>query len=147
MHSRTVALDTLVIALAVGLAAPIPEAMADVRPHAGMLRYPDVGQDQIAFSYANDLWLAPRDGGIAVPLAGPPGVEFHPRFSPDGETLVSSWSGGAVRLWRVSDGSLLHTLEGHNGGLCSLAFTPDGKTLTTASSDGTIRLWGVPQDQ
>ena len=39
------------------LAADEPVPM--VRPHAGMLRYPDVSQSQIVFVYAGDLWLVP----------------------------------------------------------------------------------------
>jgi tricorn protease len=60
----------------------------DVRPHAGMLRYPDVSATHIVFVYANDLWLVPREGGNAVPLASPPGQEMFPRFSPDGQRIV-----------------------------------------------------------
>lgn len=57
-------------------------------PHAGMLRYPDVSDEHIVFVYANDLWIVPRDGGQAVPLASPPGAEAFPRFSPDGSAIV-----------------------------------------------------------
>jgi len=35
-------------------------------------------------------------------------------FSPDGQILASG-SGKTVRLWRVSDGTLLSTLKGHTG--------------------------------
>jgi len=28
---------------------------------AGLFRYPDVSETQIVFSYANDLWLVPRE--------------------------------------------------------------------------------------
>ena len=73
-----------VLALAM-LALP---ALADVRPHAGMMRYPDVSQTHIVFSYANDLWLVPRAGGTAVPLASPDGQELNPRFSADGKTIA-----------------------------------------------------------
>jgi tricorn protease len=59
-----------------------------VEPHAGMLRYPDVSQNHIVFVYANDIWLAPIEGGTAVPLASPPGQEQFPRFSPDGKTVA-----------------------------------------------------------
>ena len=40
-------------------------------------------------------------------------------FSPDGATLAAAggkpMEGGEVKLWRVADGKLLHTLEGHGG--------------------------------
>jgi tricorn protease len=61
---------------------------AAIEPHAGMLRYPDVSATQIAFRYANDIWLVPREGGIAVPLTSTPGSESFPRFSPDGKTIA-----------------------------------------------------------
>lgn len=60
----------------------------DTRPHAGMMRYPAVSSTHIAFVYANDIWLVPRAGGTAVPLASPPGEEAFPRFSPDGRSLA-----------------------------------------------------------
>src|SRR5262249_34053609 len=53
-----------------------------------MLRYPDVGKTHIVFVYANDIWLVPREGGVASPLASPPGQELFPKFSPDGKTIA-----------------------------------------------------------
>jgi len=66
-------------------------------------------------------------------------------FSPDEETLASG-SGQEIRLWRVSDGTLLRTLEGHTHDVNSVAFSPDGATLASGSWDGTVRLWGVATD-
>ena len=57
-------------------------------PAGGLMRYPDASATHIVFLYANNLWLVPRDGGVAVPLAGPQGVEMYPRFSPDGEQIA-----------------------------------------------------------
>jgi tricorn protease len=63
-------------------------AIGQNQPAAGMLRYPDVSASHVVFSYANDLWLACREGGEARPLASPAGQEMFPRFSPDGERIV-----------------------------------------------------------
>ncbi len=41
---------------------------------AGLFRYPDVSENQIVFSYANDLWLVPREGGEANKIRAPSGV-------------------------------------------------------------------------
>lgn len=57
-------------------------------PSAGMLRYPDVSQSHIVFSYAGDLWTVDRQGGTAVPLASPAGSEMVPRFNADGDTIA-----------------------------------------------------------
>src|SRR5262245_29366918 len=63
-------------------------AAAQVKPHAGMLRFPDVSATSIVFVYANDLWIVPRDGGMATPLASPPGGEAFPKFSSDGKSIA-----------------------------------------------------------
>ncbi len=61
-------------------------------------------------------------------------------FSPDRELLASGSSDSAIRVWRLSDGSL-RTLEGHADSVNSVAFAPDGETLASGSSDGTVWLW------
>ena len=64
---------------------PPPEAAAEPLSHGGIYRQPDVSATHVVFVYGDDLWLVPREGGTAVPLASPAGVEAFPRFSPDGE--------------------------------------------------------------
>ena len=43
---------------------------------AGLFRYPDVPKTQIAFTYAYDIWIMPKEGGNAEKLSSPPGVEI-----------------------------------------------------------------------
>lgn len=64
-------------------------------------------------------------------------------FSPDRTVLASGGTDKKIRLWQVSDGTLLHTLEGHTNNVISVAFSPDGAILASGSIDGTVRLWGV----
>jgi tricorn protease-like protein/C-terminal processing protease CtpA/Prc len=66
-------------------------------PHAGMLRSPDISHDRIVFSYANDLWTMPREGGEARPLASrADGREGRPRFNEDGTRIAftGNYDGG-----------------------------------------------------
>jgi len=73
---------------AIAVASIGARAVADIDPNGGMLRSPDVSAEHIVFVYANDLWVVERDGGLARPLASPPGPETFPKFSPDGRTIA-----------------------------------------------------------
>ena len=68
-------------------------------------------------------------------------------FSPDGHTLASGDSGGAVRLWDVADPAHPRMLgqpeSGDAAGIASVAFSPDGHTLASGDSGGAIQLWDV----
>lgn len=48
-----------------------------------------------------------------------------------------------VRLWWVSDGTVVRTLEGHNDDVWSVAFSPDGTPLASDSYDNTVRRCSV----
>jgi tricorn protease len=49
-----------------------------------LLRQPDIHGDQIAFVYAGDLWIVSAKGGDARRLTSDDGMEYFPKFSPDG---------------------------------------------------------------
>jgi len=67
-------------------------------------------------------------------------------FSPDGTLMAATGShDNTVKLWRVSDGILLRTLEGHTDVVTSVAFSRDGTLLATGSWDKTVRLWRVTE--
>ena len=112
-------------------AARSAEAGGDHRPHAGMLRYPDVGATHIAFRYADDLWLVPREGGLAVPLASPPGPELFPRFSPDGDTIafVGNYDGNSDLYTIQVTGGVPTRVTHHPSREFLCDWTPDGKLL------------------
>ncbi|HIZ85327.1 MAG TPA: PDZ domain-containing protein [Candidatus Coprenecus stercoravium] len=55
---------------------------------ARLLRFPSVGTDRIAFTYAGDLYTVPIDGGEATRLTSDEGFEMFSRFSPDGRTIA-----------------------------------------------------------
>ena len=62
-------------------------------------------------------------------------------FSPDGQTLASGGSRGAIRLWDVQTRTLKQTIH-WAGNIPSVAFSPDGQTLAGANV-GYIGLWDV----
>ncbi len=57
---------------------------------ARMFREPDVSATHITFVYAGDIWVVPKQGGLAHHLSSPAGEESFPRFSPDGSKIAFS---------------------------------------------------------
>ncbi len=55
---------------------------------ARLLRFPAIYENQIAFTYAGDLYSVSATGGIARKLTSHEGVEMFPRFSPDGKWIA-----------------------------------------------------------
>ncbi len=125
-------------------------ASADVTPHAGMLRYPDVSKTHIAFVYGNDIWLVPRDGGTAIPLASPPGPELFPRFNADGSRLafVGNYDGNSDIYVVSAEGGVPTRVTHHPDVDVLCDWTPDGNLLFYSNAQAGLRrqtqLYTVP---
>ncbi len=119
--------------------------LAQVQPNAGMMRFPDVSAESIVFVYGEDLWIVPRAGGMAAPLAAPKGEEALPRFSPDGRTIafVGNYDGNDDIYTISVNGGPARRVTYHPAaeGLCD--WTPDGKLLY--STNGFAGLERQPQ--
>ena len=87
------------------------------------------------------LWRT-SDGTLIRALEGHiqlgPNTPFDVAFSPDG-TQLASGSNDGVRLWQVSDGALLHTLDTQAS---EVDFWPDGATLASYTLKH-VNLWSV----
>jgi tricorn protease len=122
-------------------------ARADQQVDALMLRFPAVSATQIAFEYDNDLWVAPRNGGTAVPLSSPPGVEYFPRFSADGKTIAFSagYDGGLCVYTMPVTGGIPQRLTYDPWGDIVVGWSPDGRVVyasaTSTSHPGSGRLY------
>ena len=74
-------------------------------------------------------------------------------ISPDGSLLATAYHNFVkfdeftvrfdhrVRLWEVSTGEHIATLEEHDHVVYTVAFSPDGTSLASGSHDGTVMLW------
>lgn len=69
------------------LAAPCVRAEG-LFDDARLLRFPDIHDDTIAFTYAGDIFTVDAAGGTARRLTAGEGLELFPRFSPDGKWIA-----------------------------------------------------------
>jgi WD40 repeat protein len=59
---------------------------------------------------------------------------------------------GKIKVWNLSSGQLLNTINAHSATVNALKFSPDGKYLLSASADakwyiyGMFRHWGMVKD-
>ncbi|WP_353195113.1 S41 family peptidase [Parapedobacter defluvii] len=61
---------------------------ANAQDEARLLRFPTVHGDQVAFTYAGDLYIVPASGGVARRITSHLGHELFPRFSHDGKYIA-----------------------------------------------------------
>jgi tricorn protease len=125
--------------------SPLGFVYAESKPSGGMLRYPDVSATHIVFSYANDLWLVSREGGMARPLASPVGPERFPRFSADGQMIAfeGNYDGGRDLYMVPAAGGIPTRLTYHPAREVLCDWTPDGQLLY--STNGFAGLSRVSQ--
>jgi len=120
------------------LVTPAPGAQVSTSiPDARLLRYPDVGRDSIVFLFANDLWIVPRSGGMARPLATGAGAEVFPRFSPDSSEVafMGSYEGGRDLYILPVGGGPPRRVTHHPTAETLNDWMPDGQGLIFSSAD------------
>ena len=61
-------------------------------------------------------------------------------FSPNSTQLASAYR-KTIKIWDVSSGVCLRTLESHNKSVNCVAYSPDSTRLASTSWDRTIKIW------
>ena len=135
-----------VLAFAAALAA------APAAEPTRLLRTPTVSATQIAFAYANNIWVVERGGGQARRLTSFQGQTSNPHFSPDGSTIAFSaeYAGNTDVYVVPAMGGEPRRLTWHPGADMVQGWTPDGASVLFASGratwapSGAPRFWTVP---
>ncbi|WP_324720756.1 S41 family peptidase [Salinimicrobium sp. HB62] len=100
-----------------------------------LLSQPAMSDEKIAFIYAEDLWVANRDGSNPKRLTVDEGVERNPVFSPDGSTIAfSAEYDGNIDVYVVpAEGGVPKRLTWHPYPDAVRDFSPDGSKVLFAS--------------
>ncbi|GIV19879.1 MAG: hypothetical protein KatS3mg023_1630 [Armatimonadota bacterium] len=114
-----------------------PGASVVVSPDGQYLAVPTQGLGQVGiYRIAEARWVRF--------ILGHSGEITCLAFSPDGQLLATGSNDHTVKIWRVSDGSLVRTLSGHpDERYYCVAFSPDGQMLASGTESGAIRIWDV----
>ncbi|WP_299211028.1 S41 family peptidase [uncultured Aquimarina sp.] len=96
-----------------------------------MLHTPAISQSNIAFVYAEDLWVAKSDGTQPRRLTIDEGIESNPVFSPDGKLIAfSAEYDGNVDVFIIPvEGGIPKRLTWHPMRDTTLGFSPDGNSV------------------
>jgi tricorn protease len=132
------------------LAALTIAALSQSYAQAGgtrLLRSPSVSGDQIAFAYAQNIWVVPRSGGVARRVTSFPGLTANPHFSPDGKWIAFSgeYAGNQDVYIVAADGGEPRRLTWHPSADMVQGWTPDGQRVMFASSRATSAPTGAPR--
>ncbi len=87
------------------------------------------------------MWDAASGRGIASLGGNPKDSALQPAFLHDGESVITGWPDGTIRVRNVCTGNEVMVLRGHADGVTRLCATPDSRIIVSGSLDRTIRVW------
>lgn len=116
-----------------------------------LMHQPALSDSHIAFIYAQDLWVASRDGSNPKRLTIDEGVESNPVFSPDGSMIAfnAEYDGNMDAYIVPASGGIPKRLTYHPYNDWVRGFTPDGKKVLFGSQRNShtnrhVKLFTVP---
>lgn len=121
--------------LILGLSLLIASFLSQAQTDARLMQLPDVSDTQITFTFGDDIWVVPKNGGVALRLTSPVGPEMYPRFSPDGKHIAFSanYNGNYDVYVMPTAGGVPVRLTYHGMPDMVQGWTPDGKSILFTS--------------
>ncbi|MDB5344198.1 MAG: putative protein containing caspase domain protein [Schlesneria sp.] len=104
------------------------------------------GETLVSGGYDGRLIWWPATAEMPTPIRS---VEAHQGWiraialSPDGKVLASCGNDLKVKLWNMTDGTLIRELNGHERHVYHVAFHPDGKQLVSGDLTAKFIHWEV----
>jgi tricorn protease len=141
---RSIFAISLLFATAAGAFAQSDKAL--------LLQKPTVSRTHIAFAYAGDLWIVPREGGNATLLTTGVGLETDPCFSPDSRWIAftGEYDGNTDVYVVAATGGVPRRLTYHPGADVVAGWTPDGRRVLFRSARNSVagynQLFTVPAE-
>ncbi len=101
-----------------------------------LMQTPTLSKTHIAFAYAGDLWLVPREGGEARLLTSGNGTKSNPVFSPDGSMIAftGDYDGNVDIYVMPSSGGVPKRLTYHPAVDEVVGWSADGKSILFRSA-------------
>lgn len=105
-----------------------------------LMHTPAVSKNHIAFVYAEDLWIADKDGTNPRRLTIDEGLESDPVFSPDGSMIAfnAEYDGNVDAFIVPAKGGVPKRLTWHPSWDYVLDFSPDGQSVLISSPRSTF---------
>jgi len=89
----------------------------------------------VALQDTGVYYLYETTGGRLIQTINVPPPSVDLVISNDGKKIITSGTDNVIRVWNISDGTLLSLLTGHSSSPIALFLTFDGNTLISGSSD------------
>lgn len=124
-----------------------PDRSIQLKTNEGTWISLDVSPDgsQIAFDMMGDIYLLPISGGLATQITSGMAFDTHPRYSPDGNSIVfTSDKSGAENIWTldISDDEAepIQITKDADKYYQAAEWTPDGNYLIAAKGIRTLKM-------
>jgi hypothetical protein len=100
-----------------------------------------IGSGEPSRSGQITIWNV-ADGTLQKELSQPhDDTVFALAFSPDGQFLASSSADRLMKVFRVANGQVVRTFEGHTHHALDVSWRANGKQLATSGADKLIKIW------